>query len=83
MFKIGQEVWTLIDNQVVRCIQVKKGVINKITFDGEIYRYCTKNGCYEIEEKYVVAVGEPDALEMHLIDIWKGEIEDGTYDSEN
>ena len=36
MFKIGQEVWTLMDNQVIRGIQVKKGTINKISFDGKI-----------------------------------------------
>ena len=31
----------------------------------------------EIEEKYVVAVGESYALETHLIDLWIGELEDG------
>lgn len=77
MFKIGQEVWTIADNQVVGCLQIEKGTINKITFDGEIYRYCTNKGIYEINEKYVVAVGESDALEMHMLDIWKGEIDDG------
>lgn len=83
MFKIGQKVWTLMDNQVVGCIQVKKGTINKISFDGKIYRYCTKNGSYEIEEKYIVAVGEPDAVEMHLLDLWEEMLKDGTDDSEN
>lgn len=83
MFYIGQDAWYLMDNQVVGCIQVKKGKINRISFDGKEYRYCFNDGCFEISEKYVVAVGESDALEMHLLDVWKGEIEDGTDDSEN